>query len=108
MTDDTADGRRTRSRPEQLTDAVREQAERVGAKAREAAEEGLDIVRERAAYVSAKAQDAYHTARDAAEEGLDEAGAFMKRQLRERPLAVAGVALGLGVLIGLALKNGRR
>ena len=46
-------------------------------------------------------------ARGAVEDGVDEAYVYLKQQWRERPLAVAGVALGAGVLLGLLL-SGRR
>jgi ElaB/YqjD/DUF883 family membrane-anchored ribosome-binding protein len=53
------------------------------------------------------ARERIEAARDAVEDGLDEAYLYLKRQWRERPLAVAGAALGAGVLLGLLL-NGRR
>ncbi|MES1201340.1 MAG: hypothetical protein ABUS57_07800 [Pseudomonadota bacterium] len=76
---------------------MREMAHEVGDQAREAAEAARDRV-----------EAAYGAAVDYAEDGFDEAYAFMKRQLRDRPLTVAGAALGLGLLVGLALSTSRR
>lgn len=53
------------------------------------------------------ARETFETARDAVEDGLDEAHLYLKRQWRERPLTVAGAALGVGLLLGLLL-SGRR
>ncbi len=39
-------------------------------------------------------------------ENVEEAGDYLKRQLEERPIAVAATALGVGLLVGLLL--GRR
>jgi ElaB/YqjD/DUF883 family membrane-anchored ribosome-binding protein len=44
-------------------------------------------------------------AAETAEDGIDMAHAYLKRQWRERPLATAGAALGLGVLIGLMMSK---
>ena len=45
---------------------------------------------------------------DAAGEQLDEASRIASEQIRARPLAATGLALGVGVLIGLLLSAGRR
>jgi ElaB/YqjD/DUF883 family membrane-anchored ribosome-binding protein len=45
---------------------------------------------------------------DVAGEGLDQAGEYVSAQVRERPLATLGAALGVGVLIGMLLGAGRR
>jgi ElaB/YqjD/DUF883 family membrane-anchored ribosome-binding protein len=79
-------GRRARAMAADITDAARERAE----EAIEAAEEALE-----AAY-------------EAAEDGLDEAHQYMKRQWKDRPLAVAGAALGIGLIVGVLLSSGRR
>lgn len=79
-------GRRGRAMAAEFTDAARERAE----EAIEAAEEALE-----AAY-------------EAAEDGIDEARLYLKRQWRERPLAVAGAALGIGVILGVLISGGRR
>ncbi|HEX8902851.1 hypothetical protein [Vitreimonas sp.] len=55
-----------------------------------------------------RAEEAYEAAQDAIEDGLDEAHRYLKRQWRERPVAVAATALGVGILIGLLLNGGRR
>lgn len=44
---------------------------------------------------------------DSAGQQLDEAQRYVTEQVRERPLASTGVALGVGVLIGLLLAGGR-
>jgi ElaB/YqjD/DUF883 family membrane-anchored ribosome-binding protein len=45
---------------------------------------------------------------DLAGEQLDEAGRVASEQIRARPLAAAGAALGVGVLIGLLLASAAR
>jgi ElaB/YqjD/DUF883 family membrane-anchored ribosome-binding protein len=45
---------------------------------------------------------------ETATEQLDEAQKYAAERIRERPLASAGVALGVGVVIGLLLAGGRR
>ena len=45
---------------------------------------------------------------DVAGEQLDEASRLVSEQIRARPLAATGLALGVGVLIGLLLSAGRR
>jgi ElaB/YqjD/DUF883 family membrane-anchored ribosome-binding protein len=45
---------------------------------------------------------------DRAGEGLEEGAAYVSEQVRARPLAAVGAALGVGVLIGLLLGSGRR
>lgn len=55
-----------------------------------------------------RAEEAYHAAQEAVEDGLDEAHRYLKRQWRERPLAVAATTLGIGVIIGLLIGGGRR
>ena len=54
-----------------------------------------------------RAEEAYEAAHAAIEDGLDDAHRYLKRQWKERPLAVAGTALGVGLVIGLLL-GGRR
>jgi len=55
-----------------------------------------------------KAEEAYQAAQTAVEDGIDDAHRYLKRQWRERPLAVAASTLGAGVLIGLLIGAGRR
>lgn len=45
---------------------------------------------------------------DVAGEQLDEASRVASEQIRARPLAATGAALGLGVLIGMLLASSRR
>jgi hypothetical protein len=52
-------------------------------------------------------EDAYEAAQTAIEDGFDEAHRYLKRQWRERPMAVAAAALGLGIVIGLLLGSRR-
>lgn len=68
-----------------------------GGRAHALAEDLTGVARERA-------EQAY----EAMQDGLDEGYTFLKRQVQERPLAVAGVALGVGVVLGLILAGGRR
>lgn len=44
----------------------------------------------------------------ALQDGLDEASAYLKRQMQERPLTVLASALGAGLVLGLLLGGGRR
>ncbi len=55
-----------------------------------------------------RAEEAYQAATEAVEDGLDDAHRYLKRQWRERPLAVAATTLGIGVLIGVLISGGRR
>ncbi|MBL8531974.1 MAG: DUF883 family protein [Hyphomonadaceae bacterium] len=67
---------------------------------------GADIAaeaRDRAEAALETAQDALEAAQDAIEDGIDDAHRYMKRQWKQRPLAVAATALGAGLLLGLLL-----
>jgi len=66
-----------------------------------------DDARERAEAAIEAAQDAIEAAQEAIEDGIDDAHRYMKKQWRERPLAVAGTALGVGLLIGVLLGSRR-
>jgi len=55
-----------------------------------------------------RAEEAYEAAHAAVEDGLDEAHRYLKRQWRERPVAVAATAVGVGLLIGLLIGGGSR
>jgi ElaB/YqjD/DUF883 family membrane-anchored ribosome-binding protein len=90
-------GRRARQLAEDLSAAARERAERVYESAREGAEHVYDAARE-------QAEEAYGVVQD----GIDEAHTYLKRQFRQRPLTVAATAVGLGLIIGLALSRGGR
>jgi ElaB/YqjD/DUF883 family membrane-anchored ribosome-binding protein len=74
----------------------------------------VDMAKDRAARAAelaeearVRAEEAYEAARDAVEDGLDEAHRYMKRQWRERPVAVAAATLGVGLVIGLLLGSRR-
>ena len=54
-----------------------------------------------------RAEEAYAAAQEAIEDGLDEAHRYLKRQWRERPIAVAATAAGIGLIVGLLI-SGRR
>lgn len=41
------------------------------------------------------------------EDGLDEAHRYLRRQWRERPVAVAATALGIGLVLGVLLGSRR-
>lgn len=56
----------------------------------------------------AGAEAAYESMRDQAEDGIDIAHRYLKKQWRQHPLGVAGAAVGVGVLIGLLLGAGKR
>jgi ElaB/YqjD/DUF883 family membrane-anchored ribosome-binding protein len=45
---------------------------------------------------------------DTAGQQLDEAQRYLTERVKERPLTSAGVALGVGVVLGLLLGGGRR
>jgi len=66
------------------------------------AEEALERARE----ARDRAEEAFQHAHAAVEDGLDQAHRYLKRQWRDRPVAVAGAVLGAGILIGVLL--GRR
>lgn len=55
----------------------------------------------------ARAEEALEAAHEALEDGLDEAHSYLKRQWRERPVAVAASAVGIGLVIGLILGSRR-
>ena len=80
-------------------DAV-EQAEREFAQAarrvEKAVAEGIEEIRTQARAYASEAKDQ-----------LDEAQHYVAGQVRERPLTATGIALGVGVLIGLLLAGGR-
>ncbi len=79
-----------------------------GGRARAMAADLTDAARARAEDAIHAAEEALEAAYEAAEEGIDDARDYLKRQYKDRPLAVAGTALGIGVLIGLLLSSGRR
>lgn len=54
-----------------------------------------------------RAEEAYEAAHAAVEDGLDTAHRYMKRQWRERPLAVTASAVGIGLIVGMLLGSRR-
>ena len=87
----TADGEpRTRARDSVKRD-LKNLKEDVGAVGREEA----DRLRDLAAY-------------DEASERFDEYQRYLTERVQERPLQSTGIALGVGVIIGLLLAGGRR
>lgn len=54
-----------------------------------------------------RAEEAYQAAHEAVEDGIDTAHRYMKRQWRERPLAVTASAVGVGLILGLLLGSRR-
>lgn len=54
-----------------------------------------------------RAEEAYEAAYAAIEDGLDEAHRHLKRQWRDRPIAVAATAVGVGLLLGLLIGSRR-
>lgn len=88
-----------KSTTEVAGDAV-EQAERKLADAarriEKAVAEGVEQIRTHGKVYASEAKDQ-----------IDEAHRYVAGQVRERPLAATGIALGVGVLIGLILAGGR-
>ena len=54
-----------------------------------------------------RAEEAYEAAQSAVEDGIDTAHRYMKRQWKERPLAVTGTAVGIGLIVGMLLGSRR-
>ena len=54
-----------------------------------------------------RAEEAYEAAHAAVEDGIDTAHRYMKRQWRDRPLAVTASAVGVGLIIGMLLGSRR-
>lgn len=54
-----------------------------------------------------RAEEMFEDAHAAVEDGLDEAHRYLKRQWRERPVAVAATAVGVGLILGLLLGSRR-
>jgi len=54
-----------------------------------------------------RAEELLEDAQIAVEDGLDEAHRYLKRQWRERPIAVAATAMGLGLVIGVLMGSRR-
>jgi ElaB/YqjD/DUF883 family membrane-anchored ribosome-binding protein len=54
-----------------------------------------------------RAEEMFEDAHAAVEDGLDEAHRYLKRQWRERPVAVAATAVGVGLVLGLLLGSRR-
>ncbi len=63
--------------------------------------------RERAEAALESAREALDAAKGAVEDGLDDTHRYLKRQWRERPVAVAATAVGVGLLVGLLLGSRR-
>ena len=82
-------------------------SKRPQSRAREMAEDISAGARERAQDALSAAEEALEAAYEAAEDGIDEARVYLKRQWRERPLAVAGVTLGVGIVLGVLLGSRR-
>ena len=107
----TADGEpRTRARDSVKRD-LKNLKEDVGAVGREEADRLRDLaaqadekVRARAAELRQRAQRYY----DEASERFDEYQRYLTERVQERPLQSTGIALGVGVILGLLLAGGRR
>ena len=96
---------------EDLTAVSREEAERL----RELAAKADEAVRERSAEMKSRAQRLYDQGLesgreyyDDASERFDEYQRYLVERVQEKPLASTGIALGVGVIIGLLLAGSRR
>ena len=91
---------------------ARDIAAEVGEAAREKAEEMFEAARDKAEHLYEDAREhageAWEHGYETVEGGFDEMHVFMKRQWRERPVAVAAAAVGVGLLVGMAMRGGRR
>ena len=91
---------------------AREIAAELGEAAREKAEEVFEAAREKAEHLYEDAREqtgeALEHGYEYVEGGFDEMHVFMKRQWRQRPVAVAATAIGIGLLVGMALRGGGR
>lgn len=93
--------------PEAVTDAATETAAKISADAQKAV---ADAARRIEAVVQQGLEQVRAQSRvyaDVAGEQLDEASRIASEQIRARPLAATGAALGIGVLIGLLLSSRR-
>lgn len=72
------------------------------------AEDFVGDARERAEHAYERAEEAFEHAQELLGDGLDEAHSYLKRQWRERPVAVAATAAGLGLLLGLLVAGSNR
>ncbi|MBK6703610.1 MAG: hypothetical protein IPG56_07505 [Caulobacteraceae bacterium] len=54
-----------------------------------------------------RAEEAYEAAHEAVEDGIDSAHRYLKRQWRDRPLAVTASAVGVGLIVGMLLGSRR-
>jgi|CXWL01.1.fsa_nt_gi ElaB/YqjD/DUF883 family membrane-anchored ribosome-binding protein len=76
------------------------EVEGLRSRARAAAAEFGDAARE-------QAEDAFEAVVEAAEEGADVTHRYLRKQFKERPIAVAATALSVGLLLGMLI-SGRR
>jgi ElaB/YqjD/DUF883 family membrane-anchored ribosome-binding protein len=93
----------------QLTteDAANDTAAKISADAKEAVNEAMKRIEAtvQQALEQLRAQSRVYA--DVAGEQLDEASRIASEQIRARPLAATGAALGVGVLIGMLLASRR-
>lgn len=87
--------------------ATNAKASEIAAEARERAEAALESAREALDQAKVSARETYKHAKGAVEDGLDDTHRYMKRQWKERPVAVAATAVGVGLLVGLLLGSRR-
>ncbi|HRE45732.1 MAG TPA: hypothetical protein PKY87_17410 [Terricaulis sp.] len=87
--------------------ATNAKASEIAAEARERAEAALESAREALDQAKVSARETYKQAKGAVEDGLDDTHRYMKRQWKERPVAVAATAVGVGLLVGLLLGSRR-
>lgn len=96
---------------EDAKSAARAAADHASALASEAQKTFTDAAKRFEAIVTEGAEQLRAQTRayaDNAGEHLDDAQRYVIAQVKERPLAATGAAIGIGVLIGLLLAGGRR
>jgi ElaB/YqjD/DUF883 family membrane-anchored ribosome-binding protein len=92
---------------EEAVDAANDTAAKISADAQKAIAEATKRIEAtvQQALEQVRAQSRVYA--DAAGEQLDEASRIASEQIRARPLAATGAALGIGVLIGMLLASKR-
>ena len=93
--------------PEEVADAANDTAAKITADAQKAIAEATKRIETVVAQGLEQLRAQSRVYADVAGEQLDEATRLASEQLRARPLAATGAALGIGVLIGMLLASRR-